>query len=162
MILQQHERITAETPWNNNRRNVLREVTNTGVVIHLEWPPWVNQARDEHPRAPTVQAAWADNTAEHRQNFLGGDAQDIAPFAIKKACPEVEWWSSLFSPQSESEYLINPASESPLYLILSSFVPLRYQSTYFVYLIYSCIGLLLNHDNLIATNAILGLVSIVA
>ena len=69
-ILQQHERITGETPWNNNRRNVPREVTDTRVVVHLEWPPRVNQARDECPGAPTAQVAWADNTAEHRQNLL--------------------------------------------------------------------------------------------
>ena len=94
--------------------------------------------------------------------FCHWDAQDIAPFAIEKMCPDVEWWSSLFSPQSESEYLINPASELPLYLILSSFVPLRYWSTYFAYFICSFIGLLLNHDSLIAANAILGLVPIVA
>ena len=59
------------------------------------------------------------------------DAQDIALFAIRKTCSDVEWQSSLFSPQSESEYLINLASEAPSYLILSSFVPLRYWSTYF-------------------------------
>ena len=94
--------------------------------------------------------------------FCRRDAQDIAPFAIKKTCPDVEWRSSLFSPQSESEYPINPASEAPLYLILSSFVPLRYWSTYLAYLMCSSVGLLLNHDNLIATNAISGLVPIVA
>ena len=94
--------------------------------------------------------------------FCHWDAQDIAPFAIKKTCPDVEWWLSLFSPQSESEYLINPASEAPSYLILSSFVPLRYLSTYLAYLICSCVGLLLNHDNLIATNAILDLVPMAA
>ena len=74
-------------------------------------------------------------------------------------------WSddhSLFSPQSESEYPINLASEFPLYLILSSFVPLRYQSTYFMYLICSFVGLLLNCDSLVAENAILGLVPMAA
>ena len=94
--------------------------------------------------------------------FYCRDAQDIAPLAIKKTCPDVEWRSSLFSPQSESEYLINPASEAPSYLILSSFVPLRYLSTYLAYLICSSVGLLLNHDNLVATNAISGLVPIAA
>ena len=94
--------------------------------------------------------------------FSCWDAQDIAPFAIKKTCPDVEWQSSLFSPQSESEYLINLASEAPSYLILSSFVPLKYLSTYFTYLIRSCVGLLLNRDSLIATNAISGLVPIAA
>ena len=87
--------------------------------------------------------------------FCHWDAQDIAPFSIKKTCPDVEWRSSLFSPQSESEYPINPASEAPSYMILISFVPLRYLSTYLVYLICSFIGLLLNHDSLIATNVIL-------
>ena len=94
--------------------------------------------------------------------FCHWDAQDIAPFSIKKTCPDVEWWSSLLSPQSESEYLINLASEVPSYLILDSFMPLRYWSTYFVCLICSFDGLLLNHDNLIAANAILGLVPIAA
>ena len=94
--------------------------------------------------------------------FCRWDAQDIAPFAIKKTCPDVEWQSSLFSPQSESEYLINPASEAPSYLILSSFVPLRYQSTYLAYLMCSSVGLLLNRDNLVATNAISGLVPMAA
>ena len=94
--------------------------------------------------------------------FCRWDAQDIAPFAIRNTCPDVEWRSSLFSPQSESEYLINPASEAPSYLILSSFVPLRYLSTYFAYLICSSVGLLLNCDNPIPTNAISGLVPIAA
>ena len=77
-------------------------------------------------------------------------------------CPDVECLSSLFSPQSESEYPINPASDAPSYLILSSFVPLRYQSMYLAYLICSSVGLLLNRDSLIATNVILGLVPIAA
>ena len=94
--------------------------------------------------------------------FCRWDAQDIAPFAIKKTCPDVEWQSSLFLPQSESEYPIYPASEAPSYLILSSLVPLRYRSTYLVYLICSSVGLLLNGDNLVATNAISGLVPIAA
>ena len=94
--------------------------------------------------------------------FCCWDAQDIAPFAIKKMCLDVEWQSSLFSPQSESEYPIDLASELSSYLILSSFVPLRYQSTYLVYLICSSVGLLLNRDNLVTTNAISGLVPIVA
>ena len=90
------------------------------------------------------------------------DAQDIAPFAIKKTCPDVEWRSSLFSPQSESEYLINLVSELPLYLILSSFVPLRHWSMYFTYLICSFVGLLLNHNSLVAANVISSLVPIAA
>ena len=94
--------------------------------------------------------------------FCHWDAQDIAPFAIKKMCPDVEWRSSLFSPQPESEYLINPASELPLYFILSSFVPLRYWSTYCAYLICSFVGLLLNCDSLVAANVISGLVPMVA
>ena len=94
--------------------------------------------------------------------FCCWDAQDIAPFAIKKTCPDVEWRSSLFSPQSESEYPINLASEAPSYLILSSLVPLRYRSTYLAYLMCSSVGLLLNHDNLVATNAISGLVPMAA
>ena len=68
----------------------------------------------------------------------------------------------MFSPQFESEYLINPAYELPSYLILSSFVPLRYLSMYFAYLICSFVGLLLNHDNLVAANVMLGLVPMVA
>ena len=48
--------------------------------------------------------------------FCCWDAQDIAPLAIRKTCPDVEWQSSLFLPQSDSEYLINPASEFPSYL----------------------------------------------
>ena len=92
--------------------------------------------------------------------FCCWDAQYIALFAIKKMCPDVEWWSSLFLPQSKAEYPINPASELPLYLIFSSFVPLRYWSTYFVYLIWSFVGLLLNHNNLVAVNVISGLVPI--
>ena len=94
--------------------------------------------------------------------FCHWDAQDIAPFAIRKTCPDVEWWSSLFSPQSESENPINPASDAPSYLILSSFVPLRYLSMYLAYLICSSVRLLLNRDSLVATNAISGLVPIVA
>ena len=43
-----------------------------------------------------------------------------------KICPDVEWQSSLFLPQSESEYPINPVSELPSYLVFSSSVPLRY------------------------------------
>ena len=93
--------------------------------------------------------------------FCCCDTQEIAPFAIRKTCPDVEWRSSLFSPQSESQYLINPASELPSYFILSSFVPLRYWSMYLAYLICSFIGLLLNCDNLMAANAISGLVPIV-
>ena len=42
-ILQQYERLTGETPWNNNRhidrRNVQREITNTGVTVTPELPP---------------------------------------------------------------------------------------------------------------------------
>ena len=94
--------------------------------------------------------------------FCCWDAQDIAPFVIKKMCPDVEWWSSLFSPQSESEYPINLASKALLYLILSSFVPFRYQITYFAYFIFSWVGLLLNRDNLVAANVISGLVLIAA
>ena len=74
MILQQYERITGETPWNNNRRNVPREITNTKVTVAPEWPPRVNLARDEHPRAPTPPPAQVDNRAEHRQNLLDGVA----------------------------------------------------------------------------------------
>ena len=48
------------------------------------------------------------------------------------------------------------------FLILSSFVPLRYLSMYLAYLICSCVVLLLNCDNLIATNVISGLVPIAA
>ena len=40
----------------------------------LEWPPWVNQAHDKCPGAPTAQAAQADRMAEHRQNLLDGVA----------------------------------------------------------------------------------------
>ena len=76
--------------------------------------------------------------------FCCWDVQDIAPLAIRKTCPDVEWQSSLFSPQFESEYPIDPASEFPSYLILNSFVPLKYFSTYFAYLICSSVGLLLN------------------
>ena len=90
------------------------------------------------------------------------DAQDIALFAIKKTCPDVEWRSSLFSPQSESEYLINLASELPSYLIFCSFVPLRYRSMYFAYLICFFVGLLLNCDNIVAANVVSGLVPIAA
>ena len=38
----------------------------------------------------------------------------------------------------------------------------RYLSMYFVYLMCSSVGLLLNHDNLVAANAILGLVPMAA
>ena len=73
-ILQEHERITGETPWNNNRRNVLRAVTDTGVTVTPEWPQQVNLAHDEHPRTPTLPPAQVDNRAEHRQNLLDGVA----------------------------------------------------------------------------------------
>ena len=94
--------------------------------------------------------------------FCCWDAQDIALFAIRKPCRDVEWWSSLFSPQSESDYLINPASEFPSYLIFSSLVPLRYRSMYFAYLICAFVRLLIHHDNLVAVNAILDQVPIAA
>ena len=113
-------------------------------------------------RPVLANSMYSASPTDNATIFCRWDAQDIALFAIKKTYPDVEWWSSLFSPQSESEYPINPASEAPSYLILSSFVPLRYLSTYLAYLICSFVGLLLNHDNLIATNAISGLVPIVA
>ena len=72
-ILQEHEWQTGETPWNNNWGNVPRE-NNTGVIVTLEFPPQVNLAHDERPRVPTAQPAWADTTAEHRQNLLDGVA----------------------------------------------------------------------------------------
>ena len=113
-------------------------------------------------RPVLASSIYSASPTDNATVFCHWDAQDIAPFAIKKTCPDVEWRSSLFSPQSESEYLINPAFEAPSYLILSSFVLLRYQSTYFVYLICSSVGLLLNRDNLVATNAISGLVPMAA
>ena len=113
-------------------------------------------------RPVLASSIYSASPTDNATIFCRWDAQDIAQLAIRNTCPDVEWRSSLFSPQSESEYLINLASESPSYLILSSFVLLRYQSTYFAYLICSCVGLLLNHDNLIATNAISGLVPIAA
>ena len=113
-------------------------------------------------RPVLASSIYSASPTDNATVFCRWDAQDIAPFAIKKTCPDVEWRSSLFSPQSESEYPINPASEAPSYLILSSFVPLRYQSTYLAYLMCSSVGLLLNCDNLVATNAILGLVPIAA
>ena len=77
-----------------------------------------------------ASSMYSASPTESATVFCHCDAQDIAPLAIRKTCPDVEWQSSLFSPQSESDYLINPASEAPSYLILSSFVPLRYLSTY--------------------------------
>ena len=64
-----------------------------------------------------ASAMYSATPAESVMVFCHCDAQEIAPFAIRTTCPEVEWWSSLFSPQSESEYLINPASEAPLYVL---------------------------------------------
>ena len=72
VILQQYERITGETPWNNNRRNVPGEATDAGAIITLEWPTRVNLACDEHPGAPMPPPAQVDNRAEHRQNLLDG------------------------------------------------------------------------------------------
>ena len=69
-ILQQYERLTGETPWNNHRRNVLREITDTGVTVTLELPPRVNLARDERPRVIAVPTAQVDNRTDHRQNLL--------------------------------------------------------------------------------------------
>ena len=74
VILQQYERITGETPWNNNRRNILREITDTRVTVTPGLPPRVNLARDECPRVPTLPPAQVDNRAEHRQNLLDGVA----------------------------------------------------------------------------------------
>ena len=113
-------------------------------------------------RPVLASSIYSASPTDNATVFCHWDAQDIAPFEIKKTCRDVEWRSSLFLPQSESEYLINPASEFPSYLILISFVPFRYLSTYLVYLICSWVGLLLNRDNLIATNAILGLVPMAA
>ena len=109
-----------------------------------------------------ASSIYSTSPTDNATVFCHCDALEIAPFAIRKTCPDVEWQSSLFSPQSESKYLINPASELPLYLILNSFVHLRYLSTYLVYLICSFIGLLLNCDNLIAANGISGQVPIAA
>ena len=73
-ILQQYKRLTGETPWNNHRRNIPREITDTRVTVTLELPPRVNLARDEHPRVITVPTAQVDNRADHRQNLLDGVA----------------------------------------------------------------------------------------
>ena len=73
-ILQQHKRITGETPWNNNRRNIPREITNTGAPVAPEWPPRVNLAHDVQPGTPAPTPAHIDNRAEHRQNLLDGVA----------------------------------------------------------------------------------------
>ena len=115
-------------------------------------------------RPVLVSSTYSASPTDNVTIFCCWDAQDTALLAIRKTCPNVEWWSSLFLPQSESEYLINLASELPLYLILilSSFVPFRYQSMYFAYLRCSFVGLLLNYDGLIAANVISGLVPIVA
>ena len=93
---------------------------------------------------------------------LRSDAQEIHLFAIRKMCPDVEYQSSLFSPQSESEYPINPALELPSYLIQSSFVPWRYLNTCFVYFICKSDGLLLYQDSCVAENAMAGLVPMAA
>ena len=109
-----------------------------------------------------ASSIYSASPTESAMVFCHCNAQDIALFAIRKTCPEVEWWSSLFSPQSKSEYPISLALEPPSYLILSSFVPLRYLRMYFAYLTCSLVRLLLNHDNLIAANAMLGLAPIMA
>ena len=94
--------------------------------------------------------------------FFHCDAQDIHPFTIKKTCPDVEWQSSLFSSQSESEYPINPAFEPPLYLMQSPLVPLRYLRTCFMCLTCVSDGLLLYCDSHVAANAMSGLVPMAA
>ena len=71
------------------------------------------------------------------------DTQEIAPFAIMEAFTNVEWQSSLFLPQSESEYPINPAFELLLHLISSSIVSQRYLNIHFTYLMCKSIGLFL-------------------
>ena len=73
-ILQQYERLTGETPWNANRRNVQREITNTRVTVTPDLTPRVNLTRDERPRVITKHPAQVNNRAEHRQNLLNGVA----------------------------------------------------------------------------------------
>ena len=88
--------------------------------------------------------------------FCCCDAQDMHPFPIKKMCPEVECQSSLFSPQSKSEYLINLALELPSYFMWRSFVPLRYLNMCFTFLTCTSDGLLLNWDSCVAGNMMSG------
>ena len=70
-----------------------------------------------------ANSIYSASPTDNATGFCCWDAQDIALFAIKKTCPDVEWQSSLFSPQSESEYLINPALEALLYLDFSKWIP---------------------------------------
>ena len=66
-ILPEHEQQTGETPWNNNRGNILR-VDDTGVVITLKWLPQVNLAYDQ--RVPAAWPVLVNNTGRHRQELL--------------------------------------------------------------------------------------------
>ena len=105
-----------------------------------------------------ANSMYSASPTESATVFWCCDSQDIHPFTIKNMCPNVEWQSSLFSPQSESEYLINPALELPSYFIQSSFVPLRYLNMCFPFLTCRADGLLLNWDSCVAANAMSGLV----
>ena len=72
-----------------------------------------------------ASAMYSASPTENATVFCHCDAQETHPFAIKNTCPGVERWSSLFSPQSESEYLINLALELTSYFT----VPLCMEET---------------------------------
>ena len=65
-ILREHERLTGQTPWNNNRGNIPA----TGIRLNL-----VDQPRDTTPhvdRVPEAPPARAETVAENQQVLLDG------------------------------------------------------------------------------------------
>ena len=69
-IIQEHKLQTGETPWNNNRGNILRE-NNAGVRVTHKLPPWANQAQNipgATPAQNNVQKV--DPLDRHKQELL--------------------------------------------------------------------------------------------
>ena len=80
-IIREHELWTGETPWNNNRGNVMWE-NNTGVRVTLEIPPRADQAPQNIPGAHPVPSQRADPLDRHKQELLNGVVEDKAPWLL--------------------------------------------------------------------------------
>ena len=72
-IVREYELQTGQTPWNNNRGNVLRE-NNTRVTVTPEFPLWAEQAPQNIPGAHPASAQKADPLDRHKQELLNGVA----------------------------------------------------------------------------------------
>ena len=71
-IIREHKLQTGETPWNNNRGNVLRE-NNAGVRVTHEQPPWVNLACNIPGATPAQNNTQrVDPFDRHKQELLNG------------------------------------------------------------------------------------------